>query len=534
MDRIANRIVALRGWQRLVLAVGAGAASSLALAPFGLFPILWITFPVFVWLIDSVPSIRDAGTVRALVAGAVVGWAFGFGYFLGGLWWIGAAFLVDADEFVWALPLAVVLLPAGLAIFWAAASAAARLVWLDRWPRILILAVGLSSAEWLRGHVLTGFPWNAVGYALTPNPVMMQTASIIGIWGLTLVAVVVFAAPAVLGGSADHSRARYGFVAFSVGLFLVHVGFGMVRLSGAEEGPPTDLTLRIVQPMLDQDEKWDVAQEDAVFGRYLRLSVVELDGQTIDDVDVLVWPESAFPFLLTERPERLAAIAELLPSGAVLITGAARAEPGHGDQPPRVFNSVFLIADDGEIVGVYDKVRLVPFGEFLPLLDLLSGFGLRQLVALPGGFAPGSKRHALTLENGPAFGPLICYEITFPGAVIGAGPRPGWLLNLTNDGWFGDTPGPHQHFLQARVRAVEEGLPMVRAANTGISGVVNTYGEVQKSLELGRRGIVDGSLPPRISITLYARYGDTLFLVMLILAAVVVICVEFTIKFRRN
>jgi apolipoprotein N-acyltransferase len=363
---------------------------------------------------------------------------------------------------------------------------------------------------------------------------MMQTASVVGIWGLTLIAVVVFAAPAVLSDSSDRSHARYGFVVFAVGLFLFHVGFGTVRLFASAEGPPTGLAVRIVQPLLDQDEKWDVTREDDVFSRYLRLSVIEQDGQAIDDVDILVWPESAFPFLLTDRPEHLGAIADLLPPGAVLITGAARAEPGEGDQPSRVFNSVFLIDDVGEIVGVYDKVRLVPFGEFLPFVDLLSAAGLRQLVALPGGFAAGSKRHALTLEDGPAFGPLICYEITFPGAVIGAGPRPGWLLNVTNDGWFGDTPGPHQHFLQARVRAVEEGLPVVRAANTGISGVVNAYGVVQKSLELSQRGIVDAILPPKLSTTLYARYGDTLFLVMLVLAAVVVGCIEFTIKFRRN
>lgn len=532
MDRIAAQIASLRGWRCVALAIGAGALSSLAFAPHNLFPVLWITFPVFVWLIDGA-SARGVRFPRRLFAAAAVGWAFGFGYFLGGLWWIGAAFLVDADEFIWALPFAVVLLPAGLALFWGLATAAARTVWPADWSRILILAVALSGAEWLRGHLFTGFPWNVIGYALTPNTIMMQTASLVGVWGLTPLAVIIFAAPAALAGPRRERLGRFGLIGFAVGLFLFHIGFGVQRLAGSEDHAVGEVSIRIVQPALDQEEKWDSDREEEVFGRYLTLSASSEGGRTIDDVDILIWPESAFPFLLTDRPEYLAAIGDLLPSGSVLVTGAARAEPRHGDRPPGVFNSVYLITDDGEIVGTYDKVRLVPFGEYLPFGDLLVSLGLRQLVALPGGFAPGAVRHSLALEHAPSFAPLICYEIIFPGSVTGDGPRPGWLLNLTNDGWFGNTPGPHQHFLQARVRAVEEGLPMVRAANTGISAIVDPLGRVQKSLGLERQGIVDGVLPPSLLITLYARWGEALFLITLLMCGAVSLF-KFTLKFRGN
>ncbi len=467
MDRIANPIIVLWGWRRVAVAFGAGALSALAMAPFDLFPVLWLTLPVFVWLIDGATADADAGLIRRLLPAAVVGWSFGFGFFLAGLWWIGTAFLVEADDFAWVLPFAVTLLPAGLALFWALGAMAARAAWSEGWARILVFAVAMSGAEWLRGHVLTGFPWNALGYALMPGAMMMQSASVVGLWGMTLAAFIVFAAPAALAGGARESRrGRFLFVAFAAGLAILHLGFGAVRLLVAGEPPGSAVTIRIVQPALGQHEKWDVSNEQEIVDRYLELS----DGATSPDhtgvgsADILVWPESAFPFLLTNRPEVLSAIAELLPKGTTLITGAARAESGRrsGDELPRVFNSVYVIADDGEIVAAYDKVHLVPFGEFLPFSGLLDAIGLRQLVALPGGFSPGARHLTLALEHAPSFSPLICYEIVFPGEAVAPGPRPGWILNLTNDGWFGDTPGPHQHFRQARVRAVEEGLPLIR------------------------------------------------------------------------
>jgi len=236
----------------------------------------------------------------------------------------------------------------------------------------------------------------------------------------------------------------------------------------------------------------------------------------------LIWPESAFPFLLTEKPSALAAIADLLPKGATLVTGAARAERVAGsDEPPMVFNSIYAIDDGGEIRAAYDKVHLVPFGEYLPFGGFLRGLGLRQLIALPGGFSPGQALRTLTVAGAPPFAPLICYEVIFPGVVVAPGARPGWLLNVTNDAWYGTTPGPHQHFQEARVRAVEEGLPLVRAANSGISAIVDAHGRIVASLALGRIGTVDGGLPAGLPPTPYGRSGDAIFLALLVIAVAV-------------
>ncbi len=538
MDRIANPIIVLWGWRRVALAIGAGALSAVAMAPFNLFPLLWVTLPILVWLIDGATPDEGAGFVRGLLPAAVVGWSFGFGFFVGGLWWIGAALLVDAEEFAWALPIAVVGLPACLALLWALGAAAARAAWCEGWPRILVLAVAMTAAEWLRGHVLTGFPWNALGYALTPGALMMQSASLVGLWGLTLAAFIIFAAPAALAGTPRGGRrGRDLFLVFAAVLFAAHLGFGGLRLLGADDSAGPGVALRLVQPALDQSEKWEAANEDEIVSRYLKLSdgATSPDRNGVGSADIVVWPESAFPFLLTDRPDVLAAIAALLPKGTILITGAARAETQRSgsDLLPRVFNSVYVIADDGEIVSAYDKVHLVPFGEYLPLRGLFDLIGVRQLIDLPGGFAPGSRRLTLTLDNAPPVAPLICYEIIFPGEVVSQ-PRPGWLLNLTNDAWYGATPGPYQHFLQARVRAVEEGLPLVRDANSGISAIVDAYGRVRQSLGLGLAGIVDGSLPPALPPTLYARFGDWIFLLLLVVAGCVAGWAQFTLRLKSN
>jgi apolipoprotein N-acyltransferase len=279
--------------------------------------------------------------------------------------------------------------------------------------------------------------------------------------------------------------------------------------------------VRIVQPAVAQDQRWQVSAADEVMERYLELSRDGEDGSGLDGITLLVWPESAFPFLLTERPSALAAIADLLPAGVTLITGAARAErvPG-ADTPTPVFNSVYVIDDAGEIVAGYDKVHLVPFGEYLPFRGFLDGLGLRQLVALPGGFSAGQRLRTLDVPGAPPMGPLICYEIIFPAAVVEAENRPGWLLNLTNDGWYGNTPGPYQHLLQARVRAVEEGLPLVRAANSGISAIVDAHGRIEQSLALDRVGTVDGNLPQALPPTPYGMFGDLIFLGLVVAACI--------------
>ncbi len=518
MRSFANAIIVLWGWRRFVVAVVAGAVSALAFAPFYAFPVLWLTVPVFVWLIDGAIAREGAGWLRRLVPAAIVGWAFGFGFFLAGLWWIGAAFLVDAEEFGWLLPFAVLILPAGLALFWAFGAALARAFWSEGWPRILIFAVAMSIAEWLRGHLFTGFPWNAVGYALTPTPVMMQSAALVGIWGLTLAAFFIFAAPVLLVADGRNARSvNRRVIATALVLLGAHLLFGVVRLASGPDPMVPGVQFRVVQPAIPQDERWATGAAAETMGRYLDLSGKGKGSAGLAGITHLVWPESAFPFLLTERPEALTAIAELIPPGTTLMTGAARADRLTGQEIPPIYNSVYVIDDKGEIAGAYDKVHLVPFGEYIPFRNLLGWLGLRQLIALPGGFSPGSRLHTLDVPGAPPTAPLICYEVIFPGAVLEPGPRPGWMLNVTNDAWYGDTPGPYQHFLQARVRAVEEGLPLVRAANSGISAIVDGHGRVLASLALGRMGVVDGGLPEALPPTPYARFGDLIFAVLIVI-----------------
>ena len=537
MNALADAIIIQWGWRRAALAFIAGAASVLALAPLDIWAVCFLTIPVLVWLIDGAAAPDGSGALRQLLPAAAVGWWFGFGYFLAGLWWIGAAFLIDAAEFGWLMPIAVVALPAGLALFWAFGAALARFFWSDRWSRVLVFAAAMSLAEWLRGHAFTGFPWNAFGYALMPTPTLMQSASLFGLWGATLLAFLVFSGPALAAGMVGRGRARWLALAALAALFAAHATFGLIRLRGVEDSAVPNVSLRVVQPNIDQSIKWDPDSADEIFRRHLRLTETALapERTRTGTATLVIWPESALPFLLTEEPGALAAIAEALPPGSTLITGAARVEPFvPGADAPRVFNSIYVLNEEGVIEEAYDKVHLVPFGEYLPLRGMLEGLGLRQLVQAPGGFSAGPRLRTIPLPTAPPFGPLICYEIIFPGAVVEPGNRPGWLLNVTNDGWYGDTPGPRQHFRQAVVRAVEEGLPLVRAANTGISAIVDPYGRVQASLDVGAAGVIDGELPRSLAAPLYARFGDSIFGILLLIISGIAAIDRFTsIKARR-
>ena len=509
ISRIAHAVVLAWGWRRAALAFVAGAVSTLALPPFEFWPVLFLTFPVLVWLIDG----SAAGRWGGFLAAASAGWFFGFGYFVTGLYWIGHAFLVDATTFGWLLPFAVTALPAGLAVFTALGFGVARLLWLRGPLRVLALAVALTAVEWLRGHVLSGFPWNAYGYALTGPLALAQAASVMGLWGLTFFSVAIFASPATLADEPADTRRRWLPLALGVATLVLFAAFGAWRLSKTPTTFVDNVRLRIMQPNLPQDEKFNFAARQKIMERYLSLSDRATGPQTagMRDVTHLIWPESAFPFFLTRDPEALAQIANLLPPGTVLMTGAARyAEPPPGGRRPRAYNSVYVIDHDGAVLSVYDKVHLVPFGEYLPFQSALEKLGLMQLTKMPGGFLSGDRHRAYDVPGAPRFLPLICYEIVFPGAVVPGGERPGWLLNVTNDAWFGISPGPYQHFQQARVRAIEEGLPLVRAANNGIFAVVDPVGRIVKQLPLGAEGVLDAPLPRPTAPSIYARFGDGL------------------------
>jgi apolipoprotein N-acyltransferase len=522
---IGLAIILSWGWRRTAIALAAGALSALAMAPFNAWPVLLITFPVMVWLIDG----AGAGRWRGVPAAAMAGWWFGLGYFVPGLYWIGYAFLVDAPTFAWLLPFAVLGLPAYLALFTAFGFALARLIWTRDASRVLALAATLTLSEWLRGHVLTGFPWNAFGYALTEPLALAQTASLIGLWGLTFLSVAIFASPAVLIDRTSRGRKPWIVPMLALVLLVAMAIFGTVRLTLHPTSHVAKVKLRIMQPNLQQDVRFNYAAKAEVMQKYLTLSDRASGPQStgVRDASVLIWPESAFPFFLTREADAMAQIADLLPKGTVLITGAVRAP----DLPPgtritRAYNSIYVIDHDGSVLSVYDKLHLVPFGEYLPFQNLMEKLGFVQLTKVQGGFIPGERRHTMEIPNAPRVLPLICYEAIFPGDVATRDDRPGWIVNLTNDGWFGISTGPYQHLQQMRLRAIEEGLPAVRAANTGISAVIDPLGRIVARLGLGLEGVLDSSLPSAIPPTIYARAGD------IPAAAIVIVALIFVIRRR--
>jgi len=523
ITRLAHAVVLSWGWRRAAIASAAGALSALAMAPFDTWPVLFLTFPVLVWLVDGAAG----GRLRGVPSAAIAGWWFGFGYFLAGLYWVGYAFLVDARTFGWLLPFAVIALPAGMACYTAAGLALARVLWPRGPTRLLALAVALTAAEWLRGHLFTGFPWNAYGYALTGPLMLAQGAALIGVWGLTFVAVAAFASPATLIDDGGETRRPWLPLALAAITLAALAAYGAARLARTPTAFVDGVRLRIMQPNLQQDEKFNYSAKQRVMRHYLELSDRATGPQSsgVRDVTHLIWPESAFPFLLAREPDALAQIASLLPQGTVLITGAVRApEPVPGQKLERAYNSIYVIDHDGSILSVYDKIHLVPFGEYLPFQSTLEKLGLMQLTKLPGGFIAGDRRRAIDVPRAPGMLPFLCYEIIFPGeATPEDGTRARWLINLTNDGWFGISTGPYQHLQQARVRAIEQGLPLVRAANTGVSAVIDPVGRIVKSLPLGTEGVMDASLPRPIPATPYARTGDAALLLMIGTAFIVVV-----------
>jgi apolipoprotein N-acyltransferase len=518
LARVAQPIVLAWGTRRALIAVLAGAASTLAMAPLHVWPALFITFPLVVWLIDG----AGAGRWNGLGAAAASGWWFGFGYFLAGLYWIGAAFLVDADKFGWLLAPAVLALPAGLAVFMAAGFALARFLWTPGPLRVVTLAAALTVSEWLRGHLLTGFPWNALGYAFAEPLALAQGFALVGLWGMTFLAVLVFATPAVLADEPSDTPRPWLLPSIAGGLLVAVAMFGIARLATTPTTFVDGVRLRLMQPNIPQDQRFNYAAKADVMRRYLTLSnrATGERSRGVADATHLIWPESAFPFFVAREPDALASIADLLPEGTVLITGAARLSETSRPGNIEAYNSVYVFDHAGSILSLYDKVHLVPFGEYVPLRSLLARFGIEQLVRVPGGFLAGDRLRSIATPGAPPFVPLVCYEAIFPHAVLPRGERPGWLLNVTNDAWFGITPGPWQHLLQARMRAIEEGLPLVRAANTGISAVVDPVGRTVAQLALGRDGVLDSDLPSRLSAPLYARTGDAPAAAVVVLALI--------------
>jgi apolipoprotein N-acyltransferase len=511
LPSLIEGIILSWGWRRRAIAFASGAVGALALPPLSLFPLIAVPLTIAVWLVDGA---QDRGSGRPLVASLRAafgaGWWMGFGYFLSSLWWVGSALLVEADKFAWALPLAVVALPAALAVFPGAGCALARLLWSPGPARIFALAFGLGMAEWARGLLFTGFPWNDLGMALGINLALAQTASLVGLHGLTFLTVAIFATPATLWRVSENRLNLRPTVVAALALALI-AAFGEFRLMAPASATLPGVKLRLIQPNVGQDDaSFSPQNKQAILRRYFDLSerATSPDRSGVRDVTHLIWPESAFPFILSRDPQALSDIVDFLGPGATLITGAARREDG---SPPRYFNSIEIVGRGGLLAQRYDKQHLVPFGEYMPFASLLERAHVNQLVDIPGGFEPGSGRRILHVPGLPDAMSLICYEAIFPiefGDLVSGAERPGWLLNVTDDAWFGLTPGPYQHFAQARLRAIELGLPLVRDANSGISAVLDGLGREIAVAPLGAEGVLDAELPEALAPTWQSRLGS--------------------------
>lgn len=505
LDAAGAFVRGLAGWRRFLFAFAAGALSALSFAPFGLWPLLLLGLAALTLSIDGAVT-----HVRPIRSASLAGWAFGFGQFLAGLYWVGYAFLVDRADHLWQLPFIALILPGGLALFIMLAAAVSAYFWRDGWPRIFILTACYAAAEWLRGNVFTGFPWNLPGYGWDASLAVLQSASVIGVYGLSLLTILFGASLAILFSPA---RARAWPVPAALGLLfaLIWVG-GALRLNGVVPDVP-GVRLRLVQPNVPQQDKYLPSLRAQHWRELVDLSLAK-NGPAPTHI---IWPEAAPPFLLARESQALDDVAILTGTGRVLMTGAARAEVAPGREPV-FFNSFYIFARGGQLIATYDKFHLVPFGEYVP--DFLRELGLSNIVNIPGSFGFGSGPRTFAVPGAPPVGPLICYEILFPGEVT-AKDRPQWLVNVTDDSWFGppSSAGPYQHLLIARVRAIEEGLPVARAANTGVSAVIDPMGRIVKELGSGKAGVVDSGLPSALPETFFAHWGEIAFLLMLIFCA---------------
>ncbi len=492
LSTFKSKIQSLTGFKRYALAFVLGALMVLAMPPFGAFPVLLVSIPAIIWLCQG------AETKRAAFC---TGWSFGSGYFIFGLYWISDALFVDIHQFFWVLPASLVIGPVIIALYYGLVP---LLAWRyrknDAAAYALMFVTAFAAIEWVRGHALTGFPWNLPGYAWMHVLPVMQTSAVTGINGLTLLTLL-WAAMPTFG-----KKTAFGLLVS----FLIVEGAGMVRLAFHPVMQNRHYTVRIVQPNIKESLKWNRAELQHNFEHTLKLTAEPTHLK--QPLTFAVWPETALIGNMSSEPGLAKNVAAFLPDNSIGIIGDLRGVDTH------YYNSVSVLNKHAQVLDVYNKHHLVPFGEYIPFRKYLDMTPIAAGISGIGDFTAG--KGVTTLDNLgilPKTSPLIFYEAIFPDAVALRGKeRPGWLVNVTNDAWYGMTTGPYQHFQSARVRAIEEGLPLVRAANTGISATVDPLGRIIGIRPLDVSGDLDTILPAPLPPTIYARYGDKLFFLMLI------------------
>ena len=452
--------------------------------------------------------------VKNAKLGFVIGWWLGFGYFALTIVWIVEPFFVAPEVTGWMAPFALAFMAGGLALFWALAFHLTVWLTIAGATRLIFLALCWTLFEFLRANILTGFPWGHLSYALIDLPIIQLTAWI-GIHGLGLILLIVCFLPAIL-----IPRFRLGVLLMGTALIILSI-FGLWRSSSLILPNVEQIIVRVIQPNAAQHLKWRPDMVNAFYARQLKYTGIKVEQSP----DVVIWPETALPQLLENSLLNFQEIAEVAGQNASVITGIVRKKNGK----PR--NSLIVIGTAGKLDAIYDKEHLVPFGEYMPLANMMNKVGLSNVVGLAGNFRPGQGSRIIQVQNLPNFLALICYEAIFPQYSNSSKNRPEWIVHITNDAWLGSFSGPYQHLVQARVRAIEQGLPLVRSANTGISAMIDPYGRVLKSLELETAGYFDHILPAALPPTLYAKIGELGWL--LIYSFLMIFCIKNMFKGSR-
>ena len=491
--------MALGGWRRGMVVFTLGLLSGLAMPPVGAWWILGFTFPLCFVLLHRPKPVTLRYTFW-------LGWVFGFGYFVAALHWIGFAFLVDADAYLWMMPFAVGALATGMALFWAGAVAASLNLARRGLPLFLAAPLCFAGFEWLRGHILTGFPWAVPGLAADGMGGVAQLASLVGMNGLTLIVVLWAMVPLGLMRGDRLSWGLSVLIALSLPLSWI---WGDARIA---QHPPKFIdgqVVRLVQPNISQSDKWRGDNARKIFDQLLDLSARPAKLP----ITVIVWPESAVPFLIDESEQGQNELRSILAPGKILLTGAVRrSAPENVDgKPPEYFTSILAFDGNAKLIAHYDKKHLVPGGEYLPLAWLIEPLGFRKVVNLPESFSSGIGPSVITIKDLGLVAMQICYEAIFPEALM-TPARPDWILNVTNDGWFGNSAGPYQHLAQLRFRAIEQGVSVIRVANTGVSAIIDATGGYLRRSDLGKEAVIDTQIPHSGEVTLYAQLGDYVLL----------------------
>ena len=477
--------------QKILLSLLAGALSAFAFAPLFLFPVLFVSFPIFYFLINS-----NGGVLEKYLIGLL----FGLGHFTFGLYWIANALFVDIAQFWFLVPFALLGIPLLLsAVYIGPFAVIVSLAKLEHLKKIVFFASLWVLLEWFRTHFLTGFPWNLIGYSLCFSDVLVQFASVSSIYGLSFIVMITSAMPVL--AILDRAKLKATLLAMAI-IYSALYGFGAFRIEYEKLEIIKEVKLRLVQANIPQNLRWNQDRILQNINKYIALS-----SKTMGKMppDLIIWPEAAIE-IPVQLDTDFSYITNKLPSNAYLVTGVLRATDSN------IWNSIITVGKSGKVENYYDKIHLVPFGEYIPFRSILP---INKITPGSVDISVGKGPELFALNSFPEFAPIICYEVIFPDQPINKDRK--WLLNITNDAWYGDSFGPHQHLHQARIRSVEQGVPLVRSAGTGISAITDSFGRVMISLGINQEGLVDLILPsPIAEKTIYVKYGDLVLLPLLL------------------